>query len=79
MLYFNIDAGIRLGRYSLEISLCLTDWALTLQKIQYGCVRYFSLGPIHASITDREKLKQIFVGRSPTDHVGKTYVRNEEE
>jgi hypothetical protein len=79
MLYFNIDVGVRLGRYSLEISLCLTDWALTLQKIQYGCVRYLSLGPIHASITDREKLKQIFEGRSPSDLEGKTYVRNEEE
>ena len=60
MLYLNLDFGFPLGRYQIEVSLMFSHWELTLGNVREGVVRHFSLGPLHASIIDRVKLKNLF-------------------
>lgn len=59
--YLNIDLGFPVGRFQFEIRLMLSHWELNLGNIHAGTVRHFSLGPLHASLTDREKLKKLFL------------------
>lgn len=80
MLYFNMDLGLNIKHYSLEVSFCLTDWGLEYRKLQYGCISYLSVGPLHFSITNRKKLVEIFDGsrREASGLEGKWYVREED-
>lgn len=59
--YLNIDLGFPVGRFQFEISLMLSQWELNLGNVRNGVVYHFSLGPLHASLTDREKLKKLFL------------------
>lgn len=66
MLYFNIDFGFRIFGYTIEASFMLRNWEWTRGVISDGIIRHISIGPIHLSITDRKKLKELL------------YVKNEE-
>ncbi len=62
MLYFNIEFGIPLGRFQLEISIMLLHWELNRPRsIGNGVIRHVSIGPVHASLTDRKRLKELFL------------------
>jgi len=71
MLYFNIDFGVAVGPFQLEVSFMLRNWELTCGNIHNGIIKHVSLGPIHVSITNRKKLKELV-------KVGKIYVKDEE-
>ena len=66
MLYFNIDLGFRILNHSIEVSFMLRNWEWTRGVINDGIIRHISIGPLHLSITDRKKLKELL------------YVKNED-
>ena len=58
-LWFNIESGIELKKYTIEAGLYLTQWQVKLIKTRGGLTT-LQLGPLWVSVFDNERLMNYY-------------------
>ena len=71
----NIDISLTLGRYVLEASFWMTDWAILAETHSCSAIKVLQIGPLCFCVTDMKKLKEAYVSGeaeivTPEDLVG---------
>lgn len=57
--WLNIESGIELKKYTLEVGLYLMQWRIGLTKSKGGLLT-IQLGPLWISVWDNEKLRNYY-------------------
>jgi len=71
----NIDISLTLGRYVLEASFWMTDWAILAETHSSSAIKVLQIGPLCFCVTDMKKLKEAYVSGeaeivTPEDLIG---------
>ena len=71
----NIDISLTLGRYVLEASFWMTDWAILAETHSSSAIKVLQIGPLCFCITDVKRLKELYLSGeaeivTPEDLIG---------